>query len=65
MLCVSILATNTYQRFCGVGYARERFSRGYGKELRLGRLIFPIRVVERLRQMKGLTLGGMQVWRAR
>jgi hypothetical protein len=30
-----------------------------------GPLISRIRAVERLRQMKGLTLGGMQVWRAR
>ena len=61
---ISILDTINYKRFAAL-VTHITDSAEYGKELRAGRLIFPIQVVERLRQTKGLTLGGTQVWRAR
>src|SRR4029077_10180038 len=61
---ISILDTINYKRFVAL-VTHITDSADYGKELRAGRLIFPIQVVERLRQTKGLTLGGTQVWRAR
>ena len=52
------LIGNNLSTFCGRPLRTRKIQPSYSKELRLGRLIFPIRVVERLRQTKGLTPGG-------